>query len=147
MTANTGDFPGAEPATAGEAVPDFEAALSELERIVQQLESGSLGLEPSLARFEQGIALLRQCYETLETAEQRIEMLTGLDADGNPRTAPFPAAESDVEVSVQIEQTEIEVTSKRPSPRKASVEKRVAEAGPAGPPDDADDVDEGPRLF
>jgi exodeoxyribonuclease VII small subunit len=125
-------------------VADFEAALSELERIVQQLESGSLGLEPSMARFEQGIALLRQCYETLETAEQRIELLTGMDADGNPRTAPFPAAETEVEVSVQIEQTEIEIASERPAPRKGSVEKRVPEADPD---DAAEDADEGPRLF
>ena len=147
MAANTDNESSAGAAAAGEAVPDFETALAELERIVQQLESGSLGLEPSLARFEHGISLLRRCYETLETAEQRIEMLTGMDADGNPRTAPFPAVETDVEVSVQLEQTEIEVTSERPVPRKASVEKRVPEAGPAHPADDTDDADEGPRLF
>ena len=144
MSANPDNTSGAGLAASGEVVPDFEAALAELERIVQQLESGSLGLEPSLTRFEQGIGLLRQCYETLENAEQRIEMLTGLDADGNPRTAPFPAAETEVEVSVQIEQTEIEVTPERPAPRKAAVEMRVPEAAPDDP---ADDADEAPRLF
>lgn len=74
-----------------DATPTFEASLSELQQIVQHLEEGNLGLEPSLARFEQGIRLLRRCYLILEQAEQKIEILTGQDASGNPVTAPFDA--------------------------------------------------------
>ncbi|MEN9980177.1 MAG: exodeoxyribonuclease VII small subunit, partial [candidate division WOR-3 bacterium] len=40
---------------------DFEQALAELEKIVKQLENGSLPLEQSLALFERGVKLARQC--------------------------------------------------------------------------------------
>jgi exodeoxyribonuclease VII small subunit len=69
----------------------FEAALEQLQTIVHELEEGELGLEASLARFEEGVRLLRTCYVILEQAEQKIEILTGADAAGNPVTAPFDA--------------------------------------------------------
>ncbi|MCR4412428.1 MAG: exodeoxyribonuclease VII small subunit [Thermoguttaceae bacterium] len=65
---------------------NFEDALARLEAIVRDLEEGSLGLDDSLARYEEGVKLLRQCHEMLQRAERRIEMLTGVDADGNPVT-------------------------------------------------------------
>ena len=64
----------------------FEDALQALQGIVESLESGSLGLEESLARFEEGIGLLKTCNNVLEQAEQRIETLTGVDSNGNPIT-------------------------------------------------------------
>ena len=69
----------------------FEGSLTHLQQIVHDLEEGQLGLEASLSRFEEGIRLLRSCYRILEQAEQRIEVLTGHDAAGNPVTAPFDA--------------------------------------------------------
>lgn len=53
----------------------FEKSLTELENIVQQLEAGELSLEDALKRYEQGIALVRQCQAALEQAEQRIQAL------------------------------------------------------------------------
>jgi exodeoxyribonuclease VII small subunit len=73
------------------ACPTFETCLEELQQIVSDLEDGTLGLEESMRRFEKGITLLRSCYTTLEQAEQKIQILTGLDANGNPQTAPFDA--------------------------------------------------------
>lgn len=72
--------------------PTFETALAELQRIVADLENGSVGLEESLARFERGVALLKTCYATLEQAEQRIELLVGARSDGTPVTQPFDAS-------------------------------------------------------
>jgi exodeoxyribonuclease VII small subunit len=69
--------------------PTFEAGLSELQDLVRILEEGTLGLDESIARFERGISLLRRCYQALERAEQKIELLTGFDRAGNPVTAPF----------------------------------------------------------
>jgi exodeoxyribonuclease VII small subunit len=74
-----------------ETPPAFEASLEQLQSIVDELEEGRLGLEASLGRFEEGVRLLRTCYGILEKAEQRIEILTGADAEGNPITAPFDA--------------------------------------------------------
>jgi exodeoxyribonuclease VII small subunit len=70
----------------------FEDALTELERIVRELEDGQTGLEQSLARYEQGVALLRRCYQQLQQAEQRIVMLTGQGEDGAPVFKPFAHA-------------------------------------------------------
>ena len=55
----------------------FEAAVSELEAIVQEMESGNLPLEDALARYQRGIGLLRHCQTTLGDAEQRERMLEG----------------------------------------------------------------------
>ena len=79
----------AEPADQGRS---FEESLQELQQIVSELEEGEIGLEESLERFEKGIALLRSCYRILEQAEQRIEILVGRDADGEPLTEPFDAS-------------------------------------------------------
>lgn len=70
----------------------FEDSLAELQKIVARLEDGSLPLEESMQQFENGIGLLRQCYQVLEAAEARIEILTGADRQGNPRTKPFDSS-------------------------------------------------------
>jgi exodeoxyribonuclease VII small subunit len=53
----------------------FEASLSDLEKIVRQLEDGDLPLEESLKLFEVGVKLSRECQERLAKAERRIEVL------------------------------------------------------------------------
>jgi exodeoxyribonuclease VII small subunit len=53
----------------------FEDALSNLESIVEKLESGELSLEESLAAFEDGIRLSRICSKQLDAAEKKIEIL------------------------------------------------------------------------
>jgi exodeoxyribonuclease VII small subunit len=67
----------------------FEAALARLETIVRDLEEGRIGLAEALARYELGSALLRQCYALLQTAEQRIELLTCVGPDGRAVTQEF----------------------------------------------------------
>ena len=67
----------------------FEQALAELERIVRDLEDGKTGLEDSLRRYEQGVALLKRCYGQLRQAEQRISELTAVDASGVAVTRAF----------------------------------------------------------
>ncbi len=71
--------------------PSFEEALEQLQQIVAELEEGSGGLEQSMQQFETGIGLLRTCYQTLEQAEQKIELLTAVDEAGNLTTEPFDA--------------------------------------------------------
>ena len=69
--------------------PSFEKALEQLEHIVHQLEEGEIGLAEALDHYEKGIGLLKQCYGLLQRAERRIELLSGVDAAGNPITEPF----------------------------------------------------------
>jgi len=59
-----------------QATPDFEAALAELEAIVQRLEQGELSLEESLRQFERGVILTRGCQKALQQAEQKIRILS-----------------------------------------------------------------------
>ena len=55
----------------------FREAMTELEGIVAALESGTLELEESLARYARGTALLSSLQERLTAAEQRVEVLMG----------------------------------------------------------------------
>lgn len=72
--------------------PSFEGSIVELQSIVGQLEDGSLPLEESMEQFERGICLLRNCYQVLEQAEQRIEVLTSVAEDGTVETEAFDAS-------------------------------------------------------
>jgi len=77
-----------------QAIPDFEAALAELETIVQRLEQGELPLEESLRQFERGVALTRSCQKALRQAEQKIRVLSK-GADGELVEQDFDAPEED----------------------------------------------------
>jgi len=54
----------------------FEVAIARLEEIVRALESGSAPLDKSLALFEEGVALVKLCNSRLDTAEQKVKILT-----------------------------------------------------------------------
>jgi len=66
----------------------FESLLEALDGAVRALESGELDLADALVRYERGVQLVGRCRSMLETAEQRVEELKGLDSEGNPVTAP-----------------------------------------------------------
>jgi exodeoxyribonuclease VII small subunit len=75
---------------------NFEANLVELERLVERMERGDLTLEDSLQQFEQGIGLIRACQQALQTAEQKVQLLTG-DGQGEALTdfESLPGADQD----------------------------------------------------
>ena len=55
----------------------FEESLNALEEIVQRLERGDVPLEEALAAFQEGMALSKQCQDTLEKAEKTLtKMMT-----------------------------------------------------------------------
>jgi exodeoxyribonuclease VII small subunit len=69
----------------------FEAALAELESIVERLEAGKVDLEESIAIYVRGEKLKTHCEQLLKSAEARIEKIT-LKGDGTPAgTEPFDA--------------------------------------------------------
>ncbi|MFH1024462.1 MAG: exodeoxyribonuclease VII small subunit [Planctomycetota bacterium] len=70
----------------------FDEAMKELEAIVGELESGELGLEEAIRRYESGVAVLKECHRMLGEAGKKIEILTK-DEDGNLRAAPGGALE------------------------------------------------------
>ena len=72
---------------------NFEDALTELERVLAEIEKGEVGLEESLAKYERGNFLIQYCRGVLNTAEKQIEQLSQ-SADGS---APPAAADDDEE--------------------------------------------------
>ena len=73
----------------------FEAALSRLEQITQELEEGDLSLDKSLKKFDEGIQLARFCSEQLSDARAKVELL--LEKDGKLEATPFADNEQDDE--------------------------------------------------
>ena len=71
---------------AAQAASTFEESLAEVEKIVNQLESGELNLADALRAYEQGVGQLRRCHQHLAQVERRIEVLVGFDAEGRPVT-------------------------------------------------------------
>ena len=110
----------------------FEQSLEKLEQIVHELEDGQLGLSESLVRYEEGVKHLKQCYESLQEAERKIELLAGVDAAGNPVTEPF-----DDEASSLDEKQKQRSRRRSRSGAKSNIDED----------DDSDDVDEVGGLF
>jgi exodeoxyribonuclease VII small subunit len=70
----------------------FEDGLRELEEVLDAIESGDLGLEETLARYERGVGLYRELTGLLRGAEETVARLTR-DLEGVEREEPFEADE------------------------------------------------------
>ncbi len=68
----------------------FEAALSELETLVEKLERGDAPLEESITLYQRGAALKAHCESKLKDAQLKVEKIV-IDASGQAGTAPFDA--------------------------------------------------------
>ena len=79
--------------TAKKSEPPFEELYKKLEETVEKLEKGGLSLEQSIALYEEGMTLAKQCQAILDGAEQRItklrESFTQPPADAEPEEAPL----------------------------------------------------------
>ena len=94
-----------EPAPSAEK--SFEQALADLELTVRQLEQGTMGLDASLEAYQKALQTLRFCYQQLEEAERKIELLKGVGEDGTPETSPFQ------EMSGQLEEKQQQRSRRR----------------------------------
>jgi exodeoxyribonuclease VII small subunit len=89
--------------TQAQATPDaaeevtFEQSLTSLEKVVRGLEDGQQGLGASLQLYEQGIQHLQRCYQLLDAAEQKIELLTSVDDQGQAVTESFDSSSGELE--------------------------------------------------
>lgn len=81
--------------------PSFEEAMEDLETLVRRLEQGGGALEQALSDYSLAIGLLKSCNGRLEAAERRVEILCGVDAQGNPVTRPVVESESSLEEKQQ----------------------------------------------
>ena len=75
----------------------FEVALAELEKVVEELATGDLSLDDSLAAFEKGVGLVKYCNQKLTEVEKKVELLVK-DKEGKLQlTALDSMAEDDEE--------------------------------------------------
>jgi exodeoxyribonuclease VII small subunit len=116
-----------------ECAGSFEESLDELEKIVADLESGKLGLSDALSRYEQGVKHLKACQQLLQRAERKIELLSGMDANGNPITEPFEDAQFE-----SLEEKSAGRSQRRTTVAKASSVRVSVESN---------DIDDPSRLF
>lgn len=73
------------------ATQTFEKAMKQLEKIVEELETGDLPLEKALKRFADGVSLSRFCSEKLADSEKKIAVLLK-DEDGDIHEQPLNLA-------------------------------------------------------
>lgn len=56
-------------------MPNLESSLSEINKVIEQMEQGDLTLEQSLNCFERGISLIKHAQKILTEAEQKVQIL------------------------------------------------------------------------
>jgi exodeoxyribonuclease VII small subunit len=59
-----------------EPASSFEDSVEEVERIIDRIERGEVGLEESLREYERGVEIIRRCRGILKQAELKVEELT-----------------------------------------------------------------------
>jgi exodeoxyribonuclease VII small subunit len=74
----------------------FEESMKQLEKIVEDLESGELPLDKALKKFEEGVRLSKFCSDKLEETEKKITLLLK-DPEGNLQETPFITSETESE--------------------------------------------------
>ena len=77
-----------------ETAESYDQAVARLEKVVGELEAGSLSLEQSLEKFAEGMGLARDAQRKLEEAERRIEKLVRA-ADGSEQAVPLDGDDGD----------------------------------------------------
>ena len=63
---------------------NLESSLESLEALITRMETGGLSLEDSLKEFEQGIKLVHSCQESLNSAEQKVDILLKKSVSAKP---------------------------------------------------------------
>lgn len=77
--------------TSEKSEPTFEAALTQLEKIVEEMDDDTLPLEQLIVRYAEGTKLVKVCEERLAAVEKKIEILSR-SAHGEPRLEPMETA-------------------------------------------------------
>jgi exodeoxyribonuclease VII small subunit len=77
------------PAKTNESEISFEKAMGRLEEIVADMEGEGMSLEDMVKNYEEGVKLLRICRQRIDTAKQRVELITADLEGGKASLSPF----------------------------------------------------------
>lgn len=85
--------------------PTFEDALQQIEKIVEAIEGGKVGIEESIRQFDEGMKLIDHCRAILSDAEMKIQKLqagAGRTLEAAPMASPAEDPESDDETTLSF---------------------------------------------
>ena len=85
--------PAAAPGSPAAEAP-YDALVDRLEKVVGELEAGTLTLEQSIEKFAEGVQLARDASRKLEEAERKVEVLLRAE-DGTPEARPLGGEEGE----------------------------------------------------
>jgi len=74
----------------------FEQSLNALEKIVSELETGDLPLEKALKKFDEGMALSRQCSAMLDETDRKVNQLMGAATESDSESPFEISSDSDI---------------------------------------------------
>lgn len=75
---------------------DFEKNLKQVEKMIEQMSSGQLGLKESIETYKKGKQLIEQCFKELSQAEQSVKKLKAINKDtGEIETEDFQPSSED----------------------------------------------------
>lgn len=74
--------------------PSLETAIERINTIVAEMEVGTLPLDTLIARYEEGLGLVKTCQEKLDAAEKRIQIISR-DAQGRATLTDFDEPDND----------------------------------------------------
>ncbi len=82
----------------------FEQAIEQIEQIIEQIETGEVGLEDAIQRTEDGMKLIKHCRAILDRAETRIAELTAT-AEGDLES---DEQDLDEELDEEVDEAELD---------------------------------------
>ncbi|MCR5320886.1 MAG: exodeoxyribonuclease VII small subunit [Lachnospiraceae bacterium] len=59
----------------------LEESFEMLDQLIEEMESDEISLEDSFTKYEQGMKLLRECNDTLDTVEKKIQIIRGVEEE------------------------------------------------------------------
>lgn len=71
----------------------FEDSMTQLEKIIENLEDGDLPLEAAIKKFEEGVRLSKFCFDKLDETEKKVSLLLQ-DQNGKIQEKPFPTSDT-----------------------------------------------------
>lgn len=135
----------------GQAAPrqkaTFEESVAEIRQIVTELESGELSLDRSIGRYEEAINRLRDCRGQLEDAQKRVQVLAGIDEDGQCVLEPLEDLEESSGPRRGAGTSKSKATTRRSRPDQASGKGADSGRSDAGDVEPLDEVDDDVGLF
>jgi exodeoxyribonuclease VII small subunit len=119
----------------------YEAALAQLDALIEKLEGGSIPLEDAITAYERGTRLARHCEHLLDRTERRVTALM-VGADGRTTEAPLEAEVPEPPARAEGgEGAAASAPAQPPAPRRESGGLfEAARRQTDGPPVDPDDV-------